>query len=283
MTIVSIQSHVSYGHVGNSAAVFPMQRLGHEIWPVHTVNFSNHTGYGQWGGEVIPAAQVRDVISGMKERDAFPKVDAVLSGYQGSPEIADVIIDAVNQIKEANPAALYACDPVMGNKKSGCFVSDEIPPLLRDKVLPVADIITPNQFELGYLTEMEVHDLNSTVAAARKAQEIGPQTVLVTSVFRPETPKGTVEMLVVHHDEAWLVQTPFLDFKRNGSGDLTAALFLANFLDTSSAHQALEKTATAVFNTIEQTFQAGASELLIVSAQDNYVVDKPKFHAISVV
>lgn len=283
MSIVSIQSHVSYGHVGNSAAVFPMQRLGHEVWPVHTVNFSNHTGYGEWGGEIIPADQVREVIDGMQQRDAFANVDAVLSGYQGSADIADVIIETVDKVKEANEKALYICDPVMGNKKSGCFVSDEIPPLLRDKVVPHADIITPNQFELGYLTETEVHDLKTTVAAARKAQEIGPQTILVTSVFRPETPKGTVEMLAVHDEEAWLVQTPFLDFKRNGSGDLTAALFLANFLDSGSAKTALEKTATAVFATVERTYQAEAGELLLIDSQDDFVVDKPKFHAVSVV
>lgn len=165
MSIISIQSHVSYGHVGNSAAVFPLQRIGHEVWPVHTVNFSNHTGYGEFGGSLIPADQVRDVIRGIKDRGAFSDVDAVLSGYQGGSDIADVIIEAVAQVKDENPKALYACDPVMGNAKSGCHVSDLIPPLLRDRVVPVADIITPNQFELGYLTGMEASDIGSTLKA----------------------------------------------------------------------------------------------------------------------
>ena len=122
MRVLSIQSHVAYGHVGNSAAVFPLQRLGHEVWPVLTVNFSNHTGYGAWRGPLIAAEDVAAVITGIGERGAFESCDAILSGYQGSPEIADVIADAVAQVKAANPAATYTCDPVMGNATSGCFV-----------------------------------------------------------------------------------------------------------------------------------------------------------------
>ena len=96
--ILSIQSAVAYGHVGNSAAVFPLQRIGHEVWPVYTVNFSNHTGYGHWTGPMIPASDVAEIITGMDERGALAQVDAVLSGYQGGDDIADVIIDAVDQV-----------------------------------------------------------------------------------------------------------------------------------------------------------------------------------------
>src|SRR5699024_9445346 len=124
--ILSIQSSVAYGHVGNSAAVFPLQRLGVEVMPVHTVNFSNHTGYGAWRGPLIDPADVRDVVTGIEERGAFAGTDAILSGYQGGEGIADVILDAVARVKAANPAALYACDPVMGNAKSGCFVAPAI-------------------------------------------------------------------------------------------------------------------------------------------------------------
>ena len=172
MNILSIQSAVAYGHVGNSAAVFPLQRIGHEVWPVYTVNFSNHTGYGAWRGPMIPAADVADVITGIEERGALARVDAVLSGYQGGDDIAGVIVDAVARVKELNPQAVYACDPVMGNAKSGCFVADTIPPLLRDRVVPVADIITPNQFELGYLTGREATDLESTLDAVAAAREM---------------------------------------------------------------------------------------------------------------
>lgn len=270
MNILSIQSHVTYGHVGNSAAVFPLQRIGHEVWPVHTVNFSNHTGYGQWGGQLIPADQVRDVIAGVEARGALPKIDAILSGYQGGSDIADVIIETVEKVKAANPKAVYACDPVMGNAKSGCFVSDLIPPLLRDRVVPVADIITPNQFELGYLTGVECEDIPSTLKAAEAARKIGPETILVTSVMRADRPENTVEMIAVNDEGAWIVQTPFLDFKRNGSGDVTAALFTGHYIRDLDAANALAHTASSVFALIDNTFKADSRELLVVESQEAF-------------
>jgi pyridoxine kinase len=277
VNILSIQSSVAYGHVGNSAAVFPLQRLGHEVWPVYTVNYSNHTGYGSWRGPMIPAADVADIITGIEERGALAQVDAVLSGYQGGSDIADVIIDAVARVKEANPKALYACDPVMGNAKSGCHVGDAIPPLLRDRVVPVADIITPNQFELGFLTGREASDLASTLDAVDAAREMGPGTVLVTSLERPERPAGTIEMLAVNDSGAWLVRTPYLPFKRNGSGDVTAALFTGHYVSTGDAADALARTASSVFDLVENTYQADSRELLLIESQDAYANPRLQF------
>lgn len=267
-TIVSIQSAVAYGHVGNSAAVFPLQRLGVEVWPVYTVNFSNHTGYGAWRGPLIAADDVREVITGMEERGAFPEVDAVLSGYQGGIQIGDVILDAVARVKAANPKAIYACDPVMGNAKSGCFVHPDIPVLLREKVVPNADLITPNQFELGFLTHTEPESLEDTLASVDKAREMGPSTVLVTSVLRPDRPADTIEMLAVHGDEAWIVQTPMLPLKANGSGDVTAALFTAHLLDSGRPDEALAKTVSSVYALLERTHASGRRELQLVQSQD---------------
>ena len=282
--ILSIQSAVAYGHVGNSAAVFPLQRIGHEVWPVYTVNFSNHTGYGAWEGPMIPAAQVRKIVQGIEDRGALARVDTVLSGYQGGDDIADVIVDTVARVKELNPNALYACDPVMGNAKSGCFVSDNIPPLLRDKVVPVADIITPNQFELGYLTGKEATDLDSTLDAVEAARAMGPDTVLVTSVTRPDQPEDTIEMLVVDSHGRWLVQTPRLAFKRNGSGDVACALFTGHYIEaiggadaSTAAKDALAKTASSVFDLIENTHNAGAPELLLVESQEAYANPRMQF------
>lgn len=282
MNILSIQSHVAYGHVGNSASVFPLQRLGHEVWPVSTVNFSNHTGYGAWRGPMIPAADVAEVIAGIEDRGVFERCDAVLSGYQGGSDIADVIIEAVAKVKAANPNALYACDPVMGNAKSGCHVSDLIPPLLRDRVVPVADIITPNQFELGYLTGLEVGDLESTLAAVDAARAMGPSTVLVTSVERPDRPEGTIEMLAVNDEGAWIVQTPYLPFKRNGSGDVTAALFTGHYVASRNAADALAKTASSVFDLVEKTYEADSRELLLIDAQDAYAHPRMQFEVTQV-
>lgn len=278
MNILSIQSHVTFGHVGNSAAVFPLQRAGHEVWPVHTVNFSNHTGYGDWGGPMLPASDVTSIIDGIEKRGAFEKIDAILSGYQGGPDIAGAIVDAVTRIKAVNPKALYACDPVMGNAKSGCFVSDEIPPLLRDKVVPVADIITPNQFELGYLTDHEVGTLEQTLEAVKAAQEIGPKTVLVTSVKRPETPEETIEMLAVDGDRAFIVATPFLPFKRNGSGDVTAALFTGHYVETHDVKLALQRTASSVYDLLHNTYEADSQELQLIESQDVFANPQMQFH-----
>ena len=267
MKVLSIQSAVAYGHVGNSAAVFPLQRIGVEVMPVYTVNFSNHTGYGEWRGPLLPADDVRAVIRGVEERGAFPGVDAVLSGYQGGEDIGDVILDAVARVKAANPAAIYACDPVMGNAKSGCFVHPAIPVLLRERVVPAADLITPNQFELGFLTGTDPHTVEETLASVELARAMGPSIVLVTSVERPDAPADTIEMMAVTDDGAWIVQTPRLPMKANGSGDVTAALFTAHLLATGDPAVALARTASSVFDLLANTLESGERELQLVQSQ----------------
>jgi pyridoxine kinase len=268
MRFLSIQSSVAYGHVGNSAATFPLQRLGHEVWPVHTVVFSNHTGYGAWRGPLLPPDDVRAVVTGIAERGVLPTCDGVLSGYLGGPGICEVVVDAVAQVKAANPAATYTCDPVMGNATSGCFVDPAIPPIIREQVVPVADIITPNQFELGFLTHTDPADLASTLASADAARGLGPSTVLITSFLRPDRPEDTIELLAVTGDGAWTVRTPQLPMKANGSGDLTAALFTAHLKETGSAAEALASTASSVYAVLKATLDSGERELRIVAAQD---------------
>ncbi|MGO0577509.1 pyridoxal kinase PdxY [Ornithinimicrobium panacihumi] len=281
-TILSIQSAVAYGHVGNSASVFPMQRLGVEVWPVSTVLFSNHTGYGQWRGPMVAPEDVREVITGVGERGAFAEIDAVLSGYQGGEEIGGVILDAVAQVKAANPDAIYACDPVMGNAKSGCFVHPAIPVLLREKVVPQADLITPNQFELGFLTETEPTDLESTLASVDKAREMGPSTVLVTSVLQPDRPADTIEMLAVHGDGAWIVRTEHLPIKCNGSGDVTAALFTTHLLQTGDPAEALGRTVSSVWDLVKRTLDSGRRELQLVQAQEEIANPRMQFEVTQV-
>ncbi|MGZ5400650.1 MAG: pyridoxal kinase PdxY [Nocardioides sp.] len=265
MRILSIQSHVAYGHVGNSAAVFPLQRLGHEVWPVLTVNFSNHTGYGEWRGPLIDPVDVTAVITGIEERGVLGSCDAVLSGYQGSPAIAGVIVDAVRRVKAANPAATYTCDPVMGNAKSGCFVNPEIPPIIRSQVVPVADVLTPNQFELGFLTDTDPHTLEEVLNSADLARAMGPSTILVTSV---ETGDDSIGLMAVTDDGAWLVETPLLPIKANGSGDLTAALFTAHLHDTGSPGEAVARTVSSVYAVLQATLDSGERELRLIAAQD---------------
>lgn len=277
MKVLSIQSAVAYGHVGNSAAVFPLQRIGVEVLPVYTVNFSNHTGYGAWRGPLISPEDVAAVIAGIEDRGVFPEIDVVLSGYQGGEGIADVIIDTVARVKKANPDAVYACDPVMGNAKSGCFVAPAIPDLLRERVVPVADILTPNQFELGFLTGTEPGSIDSTLASADLVRARGPRTVLVTSVERPDRQADTIEMMVVADAGAWIVQTPLIPMKANGSGDVTAALFTAHLQRTGDPADALARTASSVFDLLSNTFEAGSRELRLIESQEAYAHPRLQF------
>lgn len=281
MRILSIQSAVAYGHVGNSAAVFPLQRLGHEVLAVNTVQFSNHTGYGAWRGPVFPGSDVHDVIVGIEERGALAEVDLILSGYQGSPEIAEVILDAVSRVKRANPNAIYACDPVMGNARSGCFVNPAIPPLIRDRIIPTADIVTPNQFELGELLGRDLstapHHLDQVRAAVEDLRARGPRTVLVTSLEHTQIATDEIGMLAVTEAGAWQVRTPRLPMKANGSGDVTAALFSAHLRATGLPAQALARTASSVFDLLSATLISGERELQLIETQEAYAHPQLQF------
>lgn len=282
MRILSIQSSVAYGHVGNSAATFPLQRLGHEVWPVITVHFSNHTGYGEWRGPVLDPADVREVIAGIADRGVLGTADAVLTGYQGSPGVAEVVLDTVAQVRKLNPKALYCCDPVLGDIGRGFFVLPGIPALMRDRVLPTADIVTPNLFELGYLAghssdpgsvPADVSSVEAILAAVQRVQAMGPKTVLVTSVepagFGTAGTAGIgtdqIGMLAVDDSGAYSVTTPKLPISVNGLGDVTAALFLAHLGD--GIEVALGRVASSVFAILKATVDAGSREILLVRAQ----------------
>jgi pyridoxine kinase len=277
MRVLSIQSLVAYGHVGNSAATFPLQRLGHEVWPVPTVVFSNHTGYGAWRGPLLSPEDVRAVVTGIEERGVLGTCDAVLSGYLGGPGMCEVVVDAVERVRRANPAATYTCDPVLGNATSGCFVDPAIPPIIRDQVVPHADVITPNQFELGFLTGTRPDTLESTLESADAARALGPSTVLVTSVLRPDRPDDTLEMLAVTNEGAWVVRTPRLPIEANGSGDLTAALFTAHLRTGGSVAVALGRTASSVVGVLRATLDSGERELQVVLGQDSIASPADEF------
>jgi pyridoxine kinase len=179
-----------------------------------------------------------------------------------------VVVEAVALVKAANPYATYTCDPVMGNAASGCFVDPAIPPIIRELVVPAADVITPNQFELGFLTGTSPDSLESTLDSADAARALGPTTVLVTSMQRPDRAGDTIDMLAVTGTGAWTVSTPRHPVKANGSGDLTAALFTAHLRQTGSAADALAATASSVFAVLSATLESGQSELRILAAQD---------------
>lgn len=276
--ILSIQSAVAYGHVGNSAAVFPLQRLGFEVWPVNTVAFSNHTGYGSWKGPVLPASDVADIVDGIAERGVLGRVDAVLSGYQGAEDVGTVALEAVRAAKAARPEVLYCADPVMGDRWCGFYVRPGIPEFMRDELVPACDLTTPNQFELEFLSGRPVDTLPQVVAAAQAVRERGPELVLVTSVEGPDVPAGEMAMVAVSGAGAYVVRTPKLEIATvSGSGDLTSALFLANALRYADPRIALRRTASAVFGVLEETAKTGSTEMELVAAQDRIANPREEF------
>lgn len=274
MAILSIQSAVAYGHVGNSIAVFPLQRLGFEVWPVDTVQFSNHTGYGAWRGRAWDAAAIAEVIEGVGERGALAKCDAVLSGYLGEVALGEAVLGAVAAAKQANSAALWCCDPVIGDDHSGVFVRPGIADFFRGRALALADIVTPNRFELALLSGREVASVAEAIAAAHSLRARGPKLVLATSL---PGAADEIAMLAASEEGAFLVATPRLPMLANGAGDLTAALFLGHFLRSRDAAASLAATAASVFAVIDATWRAGESELQIVAAQDALIAPPRRF------
>jgi pyridoxine kinase len=284
MNILSIQSWVSYGHVGNASAVFPLQRLGCDVWSIHTVQFSNHTGYGHWTGQVYSGASVRELVDGIAARDVLHRCDAVLSGYVGDAAIGDAILHAVQRAREANPNAIYCCDPVIGDTDTGVYVRAGIEEFLRDHALPQADIATPNRFEVERLTGLDC----STIASAKQAiarlaegmRADGPRCVLMTSLETEHTPGDHIDMMVAEAGAFHLLRTPRLPVSVNGAGDAIAALFLYHRLNSGNAVTALELAGSSIHGVLRRTAEAGSREIQLIAAQDEFVSPTRLFQAV---
>jgi pyridoxine kinase len=277
VNVLSIQSHVAYGHVGNSSAVFPLQRLGVEVWPVHTVQFSNHTGYGEWTGRVFDGQAIDEVVQGIADRGVLDRCDAVLSGYLGSADIGHAVVGTVARVRAANPDAVYCCDPVIGDVGRGVFVRPGIEGFLRDVAVPAADIITPNHFELDLLAGTTTTSLDAVEDAVAAVHALGPRVVLTTSLVTDDTPDDCVDLLAAEGGRFFRVRTPRLGVSVNGAGDAIAALFLAHWLRTGSAAEALGSAAASVFGLLQRTEDAGSREILLVAAQDEFVAPTRTF------
>jgi pyridoxine kinase len=286
LNILSIQSWVSYGHVGNASAVFPLQRLGAEVWSINTVQFSNHTGYGDWTGEVYSGQAVKDLVSGIAARDAFRRCDAVLSGYVGDADIGEAILHAVALARQANPGTIYCCDPVIGDADTGVYVRPGVEAFLRDRALPAADIATPNRFELERLTGSDCASLDAAKQAVARLRTImradGPGCVLLTSLETETTPRDHMDMLSFEAGSFHLLRTPRLPVAVNGAGDAIAALFLFHWLRTGDAVAAMEAAGSSIHGLLRRTAEAGSREILTVAAQEEFVAPSQRFTAVEV-
>lgn len=278
MNVLSIQSSVVFGHVGNTSAVFPLQRLGAEVWAIDTVQFSNHTGYGVWTGTAASGDEVAALVAGVAARGVLGACDGVLSGYMGSAGVGEAIADAVRRVKAANPAALYCCDPVIGDDGE-VYVRPGIDVFIRDVALGLADITTPNQFELGHLTGLPCGNLGEAKAAVAAMQALGPRTVLVTSLEVDDTPAGCIDLLVGAGNGFHRLRTPKLAINASGAGDAIAALFLFHILDGCGPTTAMERAGASIHGLLRRTLEAGSRELLTVAAQDEYIRPEALFTA----
>ncbi len=283
MNILSVQSAVAYGHVGNAAAVFPLQRLGAEVWPVNTVQFSNHTGYGDWAGEVFGEAAVAALIAGIDRRGALAQCDGVLSGYLGDAGIGRAILGGLARVRAQRPGALYCCDPVIGDSGRGVYVRPGIAEFLREQALPEADLATPNAFELSLLTGLPCATLAETKTAIARLQTMmrpaGPRAVLLTSLQAEATPEGCIDLLAAEAGAFYLLRTPRLALAPNGAGDVIAALFLFHRLRRGRVAPALEAAASAVHGLLRVTAAAGGGELRLIAAQNEFVRPTQRFRA----
>ncbi|MFZ9036328.1 MAG: pyridoxal kinase [Francisellaceae bacterium] len=267
--VLSIQSHVAYGYAGNKAAVFPLQKLGIDVTPIHTVQLSNHTGYDYYNGDFFHPQQIQAIIDGLAKNDLLNPHCALISGYIGNKEIAKIIAELVRSLKRHNPDFIYLCDPVFGDSHTGIYASSDHPDLFKSQLLPLANISTPNLFELSVLTNTNIHDLHDLEKACLILQQTGVDTIVVTSVSFDDKHTG----IAVYDKGAFFYeQMPKYTVAHtvSGSGDITAALFLAYGLNGLNLTDRLKKTMTAIDGIFNTTSRLNAHELALIQAQ-NYI------------
>lgn len=281
MNILSIQSHVAYGHVGNAAAVFALQRMGHEVWPIHTVRFSNHPGHGGLRGVAADPGEIADIVAGLDDLGVLAGCDAVLSGYLGHPETGDVILDAVRRVKARNPQALYLCDPVMGDRESGAYVDDGVIQFFRERAIGAADIVIPNAFELEILVGRKVESVEQAVVALNDLRAAGPGHSVVTGLARIGSGGVEIEAVAADANAVYATAAPEIAIGRrpDGAGDLFTAVFLADYLESRDLGSALGWAVSATHGVLRATAEAGAPELRLIDAQEELVSPSRRFAA----
>jgi pyridoxine kinase len=266
--ILSIQSHVVYGHVGNSAAVFPLQRLGREVWPLMAVQFSSHTGYAGWRGRAFDADMIDECVDGLETIGALSRCAGLLTGYLGRAEIGEASLRALERLRAANAGAAYACDPVIGDVGRGSYVAAGVGEFFRDRALPLATLATPNAFELEWLTGERVPDLQAARRAIAFLRGRGPRVVVAKSLKLNDTPADSLDALAGDEAGFWRLRTPKLPIAVNGAGDVFAALFFHHWLATRATPEALSRAASSVHAIVSATLAVGSRELALIAAQD---------------
>lgn len=271
--VLSIQSHVVRGYVGNRAAMFPLQVLGFEVDAVNSVQFSNHTGYAHWKGQVLQSQELHELYEGLKV-NSVNKYDYVLTGYTRDKSFLAMVVDIVQELKQQNPRLVYVCDPVMGDKWNGegsMYVPQDLLPVYRDKVVPVADIITPNQFEAELLSGRKIHSQEEAFEVMDLLHCMGPDTVVITSSDLP-SPQGSDYLIALGSqrmrkpDGSTVTQRIRMEMRKVdavfvGTGDLFAAMLLAwTHHHPNNLKVACEKTVSAMQHVLQRTIRCAKAE-----------------------
>ncbi|MBX9890237.1 MAG: pyridoxal kinase [Amoebophilaceae bacterium] len=259
--ILSIQSHVAYGYVGNKAAVYPLQSMGYDVWPVNTVQFSNHTGYGQWQGEIFSREHIRNILQGIEHLGVLNQCCAILSGYMGSADICYEVFDIVNRLKHQNSQLLYLCDPVIGN--THCYVKPEVLNFFKTKL--IADIITPNQFEAEILSGIKITNTKNLKLTLRFFHDLGIQIVVITGVKLFDISSTDIHLVASKGKDTYIIKTKEYNFPKviSGAGDLLSAIYLGSYIATKSIIQSLQISAYYMDKVMGYTLQSGAKELQV--------------------
>ncbi len=261
MIVISIQSQVAWGHVGNSAAVPALQALGVAVAAVPTTLFSNHPRHPTLRGRVVDPDLLADLLRGVEERGLIGKAAVLLTGYLGSPANAEIVAGFVARARAANPALLYVCDAVIGDDDSGVFVKEPLPALFRDRLVPQADIATPNQFEVEVLSGRPARTLADLRAAVAVLQATGTRCVVVTGCTLAETPAGMVETIAFDGGTMIRVPTPRLAIRPSGTGDLFTGLLVAHLVRGQPFPAAVEAAVAGIFAVLKRTEVEGSYEL----------------------
>ncbi|MED7788679.1 pyridoxal kinase [Francisella sp. 19X1-34] len=273
--VLSIQSHVAYGYAGNKAAVFPMQKLGIDVSPIYTVQLSNHTQYDFFKGSFFNANDIQNVIDGMIANNFLAKQDAILSGYIGDLEVAKVIANTVLELKEENPNSLYCCDPVFGDKYDDqedghIFASKDHPNIFLEYLLPLADIITPNLFELSILSNTKIKNYDDIPKACEKLIKLTKNNKLIIIVTSVSFSSSTTGIAIYNNGSFSHLESPKYKVqpKVSGSGDITAAIFLSYLLKGKSLESTLQSVTECLDGIFRVTHELDTDELALVQAQE---------------
>ncbi len=276
--VLTIQSHVAYGHVGNDAAIFPLQVAGIEVVDIPTTMLSNHPGYPTMRGEFMEPRLIRDLLQGLTERNLPAFATGVITGYLGDPGTADAVRDWVREAKATNPGLRYLCDPVMGDSP-GIYVDPALPGKFRDELVPLADAITPNQHEFGWLTGTEIRTRDGLLSAADALVESGIGVVVVTGTQLYDTPDDSLDIYGVTTEGAWRVRTPRFDFTPVGTGDVYTSLFAAHWFQGADIPAALAAAAGGTYAVLTITREANVQEMRLVASASKLLNPDVTFHA----